>query len=73
MKSLFEQMSGTYTQQGDYFLPDLKLPTEGNRPVGVWGQRRQRYLKEHRPILYTNLHDFCCCLYYKFIRSLKTA
>ena len=55
MKSLFEQMGGTYTQQGDYFLPDLQLPPEEERPVGVWGQRRLRYLREHRPILYTNL------------------
>ena len=55
MKSLFEQMGGTYTQQGDYFLPDLKLPPEEERPVGVWSQRRLRYLREHRPILYTNL------------------
>ena len=55
MKSLFEQMGGTYTQQGDFFLPDLKLPPEEERPVGVWGWRRLRYLREHRPILYTNL------------------
>ena len=55
MKSLFEQMGGTYTLQGDYYLPDLKLPPEDERPVGVWGQRRLRYLREHRPILYTNL------------------
>ena len=55
MKSLFEQFGGTYTQQGDYFLPDLKLPPEEERPVGVWAQRRLRYLREHRPILYTNL------------------
>ena len=55
MKSLFEQMGGTYTQQGDYFLPDLQLPPEEERPVGVWGQRRLRYLREHHPILYTNL------------------
>ena len=55
MKSLFEQMGGTYTQQGDYYLPDLKLPPEEEHPIGVWGQRRLRYLREHRPILYTNL------------------
>lgn len=55
MKSLFEQMGGTYTQQGDYFLPDLQLPPEEERPIGIWGQRRLRYLREHRPILYTNL------------------
>ena len=55
MKSFFEQMGGTYTQQGDYYLPDLKLPPEEERPIGVWGQRRLRYLREHHPILYTNL------------------
>ena len=55
MKSLFEQMGGTYTQQGDYFLPDLNLPPEEERPIGVWGQRRMRYLREHSPILDTNL------------------
>lgn len=55
MKSLFEQLGGTYTQQGDYFLPDLQLPPEEERPIGVWSQRRLRYLREHRPILYTNL------------------
>ena len=48
-------MGGTYTQQGDYFLLDLQLPPEEERPVGVWGQRRLCYLREHRPILYTNL------------------
>ncbi len=55
MKSLFEQLGGTYIQQGDYYLPDLQLPPEEKRPIGVWGQRRLRYLREHRPILYTNL------------------
>ena len=55
MKSLFEQMGGTYTQQGDYFLPDLKLPPEEERPVGVWGQRRLNYLKHHRKVLYYDL------------------
>ncbi|MBR4635248.1 MAG: TnpV protein [Clostridia bacterium] len=55
MKSIFEQMGGTYTKLGDYFLPDLKLPPEKERPIGVGGQHRLRYLREHRPILYTNL------------------
>ena len=56
MKSLFEQLGSTYTQQGDYYLPNLKLPPEEERPVDVWGQRRLRYLRKHRPILYTNLN-----------------
>lgn len=54
-KSLFEQMGGTYTQRGDYLLPNLALPTENDRPTGIWGQRRLRYLKQHRRILYFNL------------------
>lgn len=54
-KSLFEQIGGTYTQQGDYFLPNLVLPAGEERPIGVWGQRRLRYLKQQRRILYYNL------------------
>ena len=53
-KSLFEQMGGTYTQQGDYVLPNLILPAE-NQPIGIWGQWHARYLKQHRKILYYNL------------------
>ena len=55
MKSLFEQMGGAYTLQGDYYLPNLTLPAEENKTIGIWGQRHLRYLKQHRTILYTNL------------------
>ena len=56
MKSIFEQMGGTYTQQGDCYLPNLVLPTEKEtRPIGVWGQRHLRYLKECHRITYANL------------------
>ena len=54
-KSLFEQMGGTYTQVGDYLLPDLKLPEEEQQPIGVWGQRHRRYLKDHRRATYAAL------------------
>lgn len=54
-KSLFEQMGGNYTQRGDYLLPNLVLPAEDERPIGIWGQRRLRYLKQHHRILYYNL------------------
>ena len=54
-KTIFEQMGGTYTMQGDYCLPDLTLPPEEERPIGVWTQRRLRYLKQHHKILYYNL------------------
>lgn len=55
MKSLFEQQGGTYTQQGDFLLPNLVLPDEDEQPIGVWVQRRLRYLKQHHRILYYNL------------------
>ena len=55
MKSIFEQSGGTYTMQGDYRLPNLTLPAEEERPIGVWGQRRLRYLKQHHKVLYYNL------------------
>lgn len=54
-KSLFEQMGGTYIQVGDYLLPNLILPEQQDQPLGVWGQRRLRYLKQHRKVLYYNL------------------
>ncbi len=54
-KTIFEQTGGTYTMQGDYCLPDLTLPAEEERPIGVWAHRRREYLKQHRKILYYNL------------------
>ena len=55
MKSIFEQSGGTYTMQGDYCLPNLYLPPEEERPIGIYGQRRLRYLKQHHKVLYYNL------------------
>lgn len=55
MKSIFEQQGGTYTVQGDYRLSNLLPPTEEERPIGVWGQRRLNYLKHHRKVLCYNL------------------
>lgn len=54
-KSLFEQMDGTYTQVGDYLLPNLTLPKEEQKPIGIWGQRHARYLKQNHKVLYMNL------------------
>ena len=54
-KTIFEQMGGTYTRQGDYYLPNLTLRAEENKPIGIWGQRHLRYLKQHRKVFYTNL------------------
>ncbi len=44
-----------YEKQGDYYLPCISLPEEENEPIGIWGQRHLRYLKQHRKVLYTNL------------------
>lgn len=55
MKSLFVQNGGLYTVQGDYRLPDVTLPPEEERPIGIWGQRRLNYLKHYRKVLYYNL------------------
>ena len=53
--TIFEQTGGTYTMQGDYCLPNLTLPPEEERPIGVWAQCRRQYLKQHHKILYYNL------------------
>ena len=48
----------TYTKNGDYYLPDLKLPDDGlgeEIHIGIWGQRRLDYLKKHKRVLYTKL------------------
>ncbi len=54
-KSIFEQMGGTYHKQGDYFLPDLAVPENDKPPIGVWGQRHLRYIREHHRGLYVGL------------------
>lgn len=54
--TIFEEMGGTYARQGDYNLPCLSLPAEKeNRPIGVWGQRHLRYIRQYKRIFYTNL------------------
>ena len=55
MKNIYEEAGGTYTQQGDYELPDLKIPPEKEVKIGVWGQRYRRYLKQYHKIRYYNL------------------
>lgn len=50
-----EQTGISYTLQGDYYLPDLTLPPEDEKRIGVWGQRHARYLKKHHKVRYINL------------------
>lgn len=55
-KRICNELTGiSYTLQGDYYLPDLGLPEQEDKPIGVWGQRHLRYIKQHRKILYINL------------------
>ena len=57
MKQYFtdEKTGINYTLQGDYYLPDLALPAEEQHPIGIWGQRHLRHIKQNRRVLYTNL------------------
>ena len=55
MKSLFEQMGGTYREENGYLIPNLTLPDEEQTEIGVWGQRHLRHIKQHRKVFYTNL------------------
>ena len=45
----------TYTQAGDYYIPDLALSEQNTRPIGKYGRMRKRYLEEHRPILWSHM------------------
>lgn len=55
-KTIFEEMGGTYTQVGDYLLPDLLLSAEEKQAsIGVWGMRHKRFLRENHRVLYANL------------------
>ena len=55
-KRIYNEKTGiSYTLQGDYYLPNLKLPDKENKPIGLWGQRHARYLKQNHKVLYMNL------------------
>ncbi len=54
MKSVFEEMGGTYTQVGDYYIPALVLPDTEEYQIGKYGRMHRSYLKEHRPVLYAH-------------------
>ena len=55
-KVIYDEKNGLcYELQGDYYIPCLKLPDEEQQPIGVWGQRHLRYIKQNRKVLYFNL------------------
>ena len=55
MKTIFENIGGSYSQQGNYLLPNLTLPDENQKQIGVWAMRHRRYLKSSHRVLYYNL------------------
>ena len=66
-KHIYDEKNGLwYELQGNYFVPCLKLPAEEQRPIGAWGQRHLRYLRQHRKALYTDL----CIMYRAVGRNL---
>lgn len=55
-KRIYNEQTGiSYTLQGDYYLPDLALPEQENKPIGLWGHRHLCHIKRHKKVLYTNL------------------
>ena len=55
-KRIYDENNGLwYARQGDYDLPELALPPEKEKPIGLWGQRHLQYLKEHKQLVYINL------------------
>ena len=53
---IYDENNGLwYVRQGEYYLPELALPPEEEKPIGMWGQRHLQYLKEHKQLVYINL------------------
>ena len=53
---IYDERNGLwYAKQGDYYLPELALPSEKEKPIGIWGQRHLQYLKEYKQFVYLNL------------------
>lgn len=55
MKSLFEQLGGTYSKQKDYIIPNLELSKSKEKDIGIYGQRHLKFLQEHHKLIYINL------------------
>ena len=55
-KYIYDENNGLwYELHGDYYIPCLVLPDTEERPIGIWGRKHLDYIKEHRPVLYTDL------------------
>lgn len=59
-KYIYDEKNGLwYEKKDDYYLPCLSLPEEEQKPIGIWGQRHLRYIKEHKRVFYTSLLTSC--------------
>ena len=58
MKSIFEEMGGTYRQERDYLIPNIKLPEQEEYQLGKYGRMRRNFLKEHHPARYSDLIEW---------------
>lgn len=57
---IYDEKNGLwYEKQGDYFIPCLSLPEEEQKPIGIWGQRHLRYIKQYKRVFYANLLTSC--------------
>ena len=54
-KTIYEQVGGTYSEVNGHLIPNIVLPSGEEKPVGSWGRRHLRYIRQHRPLLYSNL------------------
>ena len=54
-KTIFEEMGGTYHEENGYLIPNLTLPPEEEKPIGIWGQGHLRYIKKYKRLFYVNL------------------
>ena len=74
MKSLFEEMGGTYRQVGDYLIPNLVLPDDSNYQIGKYGRMRRSYLKEHRKSFIATMwwRLRCSSIYLRSTKPAKT-
>ena len=53
---IYDENNGLwYARQGEYYIPELALPAEEEKSIGIWGQRHLQYLKEHKQLVYLNL------------------
>ncbi len=56
MNTIFEQIGDTYVLKDGYLYPNIAIPEEDMQPIGKYGRMRKRYLKEYRPVLYSQLN-----------------